>query len=92
MLQLTTLNTSENQRILVIRGQHVMIDAQLAGTYNVATKALNQAVKRNLDRFPSDFMFQLSKAERDEVVTNCDHLKQLKYSMSCRVHLSSMAY
>ena len=50
-------------RILVIRGQKVMLDASLAGLYAVTTKALNQAVKRNLVRFPGDFMFQLTPEE-----------------------------
>lgn len=67
-------------RILDIRGQEVMIDADLADIYGVPTKALNQAVKRNLERFPQDFMFQLTKSEKEEVVTNCDHLTKLKYS------------
>lgn len=44
------------------------------------TKALNQAVKHNSERFPDEFMFQLSQAEKDEVVTNCDHLAKLKFS------------
>lgn len=68
------------RRIFVVRGRKVMIDADLAELYGVPTKALNQAVKRNLDRFPADFMFQLSPAEKQEVVTNCDHLGKLKYS------------
>jgi hypothetical protein len=51
------------RRIYVIRGQKVMVDSDLAELYQVPTKALNQAVKRNLDRFPDDFMFQLSNAE-----------------------------
>ena len=72
--------TSISSRILIVRGQKVMIDADLAELYGVRTKALNQAVKRNRDRFPDDFAFQLSKSERDEVVTNCDHLARLKYS------------
>lgn len=67
-------------RILVIRGEKVMIDADLAELYGVATKALNQAVKRNSERFPDEFMFQLSQTEKDEVVTNCDHLARLKFS------------
>jgi len=50
-------------RILVIRGQKVMLDASLAGLYEVTTKALNQAVKRNLGRFPGDFMYQLTAEE-----------------------------
>lgn len=53
------------QSILVIRGQKVMIDADLAALYGVATKRLNEQVKRNLDRFPADFMFQLSQPEKD---------------------------
>ncbi len=71
---------SIQQRIYLIRKQKVMLDADLAALYGVTTKALNQAVKRNPDRFPEDFMFQLTKKEKDEVVTNCDHLKKLKYS------------
>lgn len=47
-------------RILLIRGQRVMMDYDLADLYEVEAKALNQAVKRNLDRFPEDFMFQLT--------------------------------
>lgn len=70
------------QSILVIRGQKVMIDADLAALYGVATKRLNEQVKRNLDRFPADFMFQLSQPEKDEVVANCDHLAKLKFSKS----------
>jgi len=46
----------------------------------VPTKVFNQAVKRNRERFPDDFIFQLTKEEKDEVVTNCDHLKRLKFS------------
>jgi hypothetical protein len=67
-------------RILLIRGEKVMLDADLAELYGVQTKALNQAVKRNSERFPADFMFQLSKSEKDEVVTTCDHLANLKFS------------
>src|SRR5687767_27893 len=68
------------QAILLIRGQRIILDADLARVYGVSTKALNQAVKRNSNRFPRDFMFKLSAAEKDEVVTNCDHLKRLKYA------------
>jgi ORF6N domain len=67
-------------KILQIRNQRVMIDSDLAELYGVPTKALNQAVKRNLARFPHDFMFQLNPAEKAEVVTNCDHLQKLKFS------------
>jgi len=57
-----------------------MLDRDLAELYDVSTKALNQAVKRNLKRFPEDFMFKLTAVEKHEVVTNCDHLKVLKFS------------
>jgi hypothetical protein len=66
--------------ILTIRERKVIIDADLAALYNVPTKALNQAVKRNESRFPRDFAFRLTAKERVEVVTNCDHLAQLKFS------------
>ena len=69
-----------SSRIMVIRGQKVMIDTDLANLYGVPTKALNQAVKRNAGRFPEDFMFQLTAGEKAEVVTNCDHLAKLKFS------------
>jgi hypothetical protein len=68
------------RRILVIRGHKVMIDADLAALYDVPTKRLNQQVKRNAKRFPADFMFQLTRGERDEVVANCDHLSRLKFA------------
>ena len=57
-----------------------MIDADLANLYGVETKKLNQAVKRNIKRFPEDFMFQLTDEEQNELVTNCDHLQKLKFS------------
>jgi len=57
-----------------------MLDADLAELYGVRTKALNQAVKRNPLRFPPEFVFRLSRRERDEVVTNCDHLQGLRFS------------
>ena len=66
--------------ILNIRGQQVMLDRDLARLYGVETKALNQAVKRNVNRFPERYRFQLSKEELLEVVTNCDHLKALKFT------------
>ena len=66
--------------ILVIRDQKVILDADLAELYGVSTKVFNQAVRRNHDRFPEDFMFRLTTEEKGEVVTNCDHLRKLKYS------------
>jgi hypothetical protein len=58
------------------------VDADLAFLYGVSTKRLNEQVKRNRARFPGDFLFQLTRGERDEVVANCDHLKNLKFSPS----------
>jgi hypothetical protein len=59
-----------------------MLDADLASLYGVSTRALNQAVKRNRERFPEDFMFRLTEAEKAEVITNCDHLRPLRFSPS----------
>lgn len=67
-------------RILLLRGQRVMLDRDLAELYGVSTKVLNQAVKRNSERFPTDFMFVLTKSEKDELVTNCDRFNSLKHS------------
>ena len=66
--------------ILTIRGKKVMIDADLAELYMVETRVLNQAVRRNRDRFPDEFMFRLTGAEKQEVITKCDHLRRLKFS------------
>lgn len=57
-----------------------MIDADLAELYDVPSKALNQAIKRNATRFPQDFMSRLTADEKQEVVTNCDHPAQLKFA------------
>jgi hypothetical protein len=70
-------------RIFIIRGKKVMIDLDLAALYGAPTKALNQAVKRNVNRFPEDFMFQLDKTEKNQLVTNCDRFTKLKHSVSC---------
>ena len=68
--------------ILFIRGLRVILDADLAKLYGVTTKRLNQQVKRNRDRFPEDFMLQLTAEEKSEVVANFDHLSQLKLSLA----------
>ncbi len=68
------------QRILIIRGQKVMLDVDLADLYGVKTKRFNEQVKRNSNRFPGDFIFQLTSKEKEEVVANCDHLQKLKFS------------
>jgi len=68
------------QAILFIRGEKVILDADLALIYGVSTKRLNEQVKRNGSRFPDDFMFQLTSEEKAEVVANFDHLRRLKFS------------
>ncbi len=68
-------------KIFDIRGQRVMLDFDLAGLYEVETRALKQAVRRNIACFPSDFMFELTKDEWQEVITICDNLPQtIKFS------------
>ena len=68
-------------KIFEIRGQRVMLDYNLAELYEVETRALKQAVKRNIKRFPPDFMFELTKSEWQELITICDNLPQnLKFS------------
>ncbi len=62
------------KKIYEIRGQKVMLDFDLAGLYEVETRILKQAVRRNMDIFPDDFMFQLNKQEWNELITNCDKL------------------
>jgi hypothetical protein len=57
--------------IFIVRGQKVMLDNDLADLYQVETKALNRAVKRNIERFPDDFMFQLSKKEWEALKVRC---------------------
>lgn len=79
MEKLISIEKVEN-KILHIRGKKVILDMDLSALYGVKTKALNQAIKRNTKRFPLDFMFVLTEAEKREVVTNCDHLQSLKYS------------
>ena len=68
--------------ILDLRGRKVMIDADLATLYGVETRVLNQAVKRNRERFPGDFVFSLSLPEKEKVITDCDHLAKLKFARS----------
>lgn len=66
--------------ILSVRNEQVMLDRDLASLYAVTTKVLHQAVKRNVNRFPETFRFQLSDTEKNELVTNCDRLKTLKHA------------
>ena len=80
MKKISALPVKIENKILNIRGESVMIDRDLAALYGVETKALNRAVKRNITRFPKDFMFQLTKEEKDYVVSNWHHLSDLKFS------------
>lgn len=75
---LQTINIES--KILVIRGQQVMLDRDLAELYGVETRVLNQAVKRNIERFPEDFMFMLETFEKNELITNCDRFNTMKHS------------
>ena len=69
-----------DERIVIVRGQKVILDADLAEVYGVSTKALNQAIKLNEERFHGDISFLLNPEEKAEVVTICDHLSRLKFS------------
>ena len=66
--------------IFEFRGIKVMIDTDLAMLYGTSTKRLKEQVKRNLTRFPEDFMFSLSSSEFSELVANCDRLRHLRHS------------
>lgn len=67
-------------KIIVLRDKKVMIDRDLAKLYGVTTKRLNEQVKRNLKRFPDDFMFQITKEEKEEIILQFEHLNGLKFS------------
>ena len=67
-------------RILLIRGEKVIVDADLADFYGVPTRRLNEQVKRNHRRFPKDFVFSLTASEKAEVIAKCDHLSKLRFS------------
>ena len=67
-------------KIIFIRNKKVMNDRDLAELYGVDTRQLNQQVKRNIKKFPKDFMIQLTAKEKDKIVATCDHLQSLKFS------------
>jgi hypothetical protein len=75
-----TRSSMIEERIFFIREQHVMIDRDIAELYGIETKVLNQQVKRNMERFPVNFMFRLTENEFHELVTNCDRFRRLKNS------------
>lgn len=68
------------QRIFGIRGMQVMIDRDLAQLYGVEPKRLGEQVRRNIERFPEAFRFQLTEAEKNQLVANCDRFEPLKHS------------
>lgn len=68
------------RKIYTFRNTNVMLDSDLAKLYDIPTGRLNEAVKRNINRFPKDFMFQLTKSEQDELIAICDNLQFIKYS------------
>lgn len=78
----TTLAPVERiaQSIFVLRGQRILLDVELARLYGVPTKALNQAVKRNRERFPDDFLFRLSRQEAEA----CDRSQSVTGSQKHR--------
>lgn len=75
-----SINLDIKSRIFTFRNKQVMIDKDLAELYGVETKRLNEQVKRNIDRFPNDFIFQLSENEKNEPVAICDRFNTLKNS------------
>ena len=87
MREIVTINTEveiSDIRPLIweLRGQAVMLDRDLASLYHVMTGRLNEAVKRNIARFPAEFMFQLSDSEMKELIANCDRFRMMKHSPS----------
>ena len=88
LLQLSVFDEKVMNKIYLIRGEKVMLDRDLAEMYGVETKVLKQAVKRNLERFPKDFMFEMSKKEfenwRSQFVTsNSADIMGLRYAPFC---------
>jgi hypothetical protein len=71
---------SIREKIYSIRGFQVMLDRDLAELYGVETKRINETVKRNSARFPENYCFKLTNAEKIELVANCDHLSNLRFS------------
>lgn len=75
-----TRSSMIEERIFFIRKQHVMIDRDISELYGIETKVLNQQVKRNIERFPENYMFRLNENEFHELVTNCDRFRTLKHT------------
>lgn len=69
-------------KVIIVRGKPVILDSDVALLYQVTTKALNQAVSRNMDKFPEGYVFSITVSEKRELVTNCDRFNALKHSTS----------
>lgn len=67
-------------RIISIRGEKVLIDGDVAEIYGVETKRVNEAVKNNLDKFPEDYLIELTQPEKNELVENFDRFNRLKHA------------
>jgi len=78
--------------IFTFRSQQVMVNGDLAEMYGVETKVLNQAVKRNIDRFPEAFRFALTTTEKKELVTNCDRFENLEHSSTAPFVFTEFGY
>ena len=78
--QETALSQYDIEKLIVTaRGEQVLIDQDIARICGVTTGRLNEQAKRNIERFPESFRFQLTKEERDEVIANCENLRSLKF-------------
>ena len=75
-----TVEENIKSKIHTIRGLQVMVDSDLATLYGVSTKRLNEQVRRNISRFPKEFMFKLFVDEKEQLVANCDRFRTLKHS------------
>lgn len=68
------------EKIIELHGYKVIIDSDVAELYGVSTKQLNQAVSRNIDKFPKGYILELKSSEKEQLVTNCDRFNNLKHS------------
>src|SRR4249919_1726570 len=93
MKRALVVNTGIADAIHLVRGQKVMLDRDLAALYGVSTKAVNQAVSRNRERFPDDFVFQLTREEvrnlRSQSVTSSSHLSKDQPATSTRSQIAT---
>jgi predicted XRE-type DNA-binding protein len=74
------IHSEIGSRIITLRGEQMLLDRDIAELYGVETKRLNEQARRNIERFPEDFMFQLTKNEKNELVAKCDRFELLKHS------------